>query len=66
MTAPYRVELMDDGRWHLFIRHADGSEYDFDNYESDVTARFIGIRATQSPPKTEDGWRARRRTMRAG
>ncbi len=63
---PYRVELMEDGRWHLFIRHADGSEYDFHNYESEVTAKMIGYQATSRRPTTEDGWRARRRSMRAG
>jgi hypothetical protein len=63
-TVGYRVEHI-DGRWHLFFIKQDGFEFFFHDYEDEVTAKYLGIRGSERPPQTEDGWRARRRQMRA-
>lgn len=69
MTSPtvsYRVEQQGE-RWHLFFTRADSSEYEWgETYDSDVTARYIGIQCCMGAPRTEDVVRARRRALRAG
>lgn len=60
----YRVEKQGES-WKLFFIRANGSEFLFGTYQDEQIARYDGIRGSQRKPTTDDGWRARRQSMRS-